>query len=127
MMLLTFTYIAIHLVQRNCNIAASKLSTRHLPVNEICQIPDVKLFAYHICHPSNAKRGKCTFFAKLSNIRRYEREMSIYCLINCGGLMTALGLGERYVGRTVYHSEFMPVILKAQDSYPVQCVVLQGE
>ena len=71
--------------------------------------------------------GNAPFLAKLSNIRRYERVMSIYCLINCGGLMTALGLGGRYVGRTVYHSEFMPVILNAQDSYTAQCVVLQGE
>ena len=48
--------------------------------------------------------------------------MSIYCLINCGRLMTALGQGgERYVGHTVYHTEFMSVILKAGDFYAAQC------
>ena len=48
---------------------------------------------------------------------RYGWEMSIHCLINCGGLMIALGQGERYVGHTVYHVEFMSVIRKAQDFY----------
>ena len=31
--------------------------------------------------------------------------------------MIALGQGERYVGHTVYHVEFMSVIRKAQDFY----------
>ena len=35
--------------------------------------------------------------------------------------MTALGQGERYVGHTVYHTEFMSVILKAGDFYAGQC------
>ena len=62
------------------------------PFNEICQILEIKLFASHIS-PVKCIATESAFLAKPPNIARYEWVMSIYCLINCGGLMTALGQG----------------------------------